>query len=632
MKKIQLIVLFLVFGVARAQNNPIHIIPQPVEIQTQTGTFILNKTTSLTYDKPEARSYAESLAKKLNRATGFAVTAKQGNPAASNSIVLTLNTSENPALGKEGYTLEVSPKNVKLSANQPAGLYYGVQTLLQLFPKEIESKSAAKVAWNVPAVKITDYPRFGWRGIMLDVSRNFFVKEDVKKYIDEISRLKYNVFHWHLTDDEGWRIEIKSLPKLTEVGAWRVPRTGHFGSRLPAPKPGEKATVGGFYTHEDIREIVKYAAERNVTIVPEVDVPGHSMAAIASYPELSTKKDPKTFVNPGISIADWYGNGTFKMNYENALNPSDEKVYEFLDKVFTEVAELFPGKYIHVGGDECYKGFWAADPGCQELMKKLGTRHVEDLQGYFMNRVEKILKAKGKKFLGWDEILEGGISPEATLMSWRGVKGGIEAAHMGHDVIMTPTTFAYIDYNQGENTVDPPIYANLRLSKSYSFDPVPEGVDPKKILGGQGNLWTEQIPTIRYAEYMTYPRGWALADVFWSPKESKNWDNFVKRVETHFERSDVKEVNYSKAMYDAIVKTSVNEGKLMLTLESEVNGLDIFYSTDDTMPDQFSTKFDKTVELPEGPITLRVVTYRAGKPIGHLITLKRAELERRAGR
>jgi hexosaminidase len=307
-------------------------------------------------------------------------------------------------------------------------------------------------------------------------------------------------------------------------------------------------------------------------------------------------------------------------------------VYEFLDKVFTEVADLFPGKYIHVGGDECYKGYWAADPGCQALMKKLGIRHVEDLQGYFMNRVEKILKSKGKKFLGWDEILEGGISPEATLMSWRGVKGGIEAAHMGHDVIMTPTTFAYIDYNQGENSVDPPIYAGLRLSKSYSFEPVPDGVDPKRILGGQGNLWTEQIPTLRYAEYMTYPRGWALADIFWSPKESKNWENFVKRVETHFERSDIKEVNYSKAMYDAIVKTSVSDGKLTLTLESEVPGLDIFYSIDDTMPDQFSTKFDKTVELPDGPITLRVVTYRAGKPIGHLITLKRAELERRAGR
>lgn len=632
MKKIQFLLLFMAFGFVQAQNNPIHIIPQPVEIKSLQGSFTLNKSTVVVYDKPEAASVAAGLAQKLSQATGFALSSKQGNAPASNAIILSLNPNADAQLGAEGYTIEVGPKTIRLAANQWGGLYYGLQTLLQLFPKEIESKKVAQASWTVPAVKITDYPRFGWRGIMLDVSRNFFSKEDVKKYIDEISRLKYNVFHWHLTDDEGWRIEIKSLPKLTEVGAWRVPRSGHFGSRVPAPKPGEKATVGGFYTQDDIREVVKYAAERNVQIVPEIDIPGHSMAAIAAYPELSTRKDPNTFVNPGLSIADWYGNGTFKMLYENALNPSDEKVYEFLDKVFTEVAALFPGKYIHVGGDECYKGFWAADEGCQALMKKLGTRHVEDLQGYFMNRVEKILTSKGKKFLGWDEILEGGISPSATLMSWRGTKGGIEAAHMGHDVVMTPTTFAYIDYNQGEATIDPPIYATLRLSKSYSFEPVPDGVDPKRILGGQANLWTEQIPTIRYAEYMTYPRAWALADVYWSPKSSKNWPEFVKRVETHFERSDVKEVNYSKAMYDAIVKTAIKDGKLSLTLEAEVPEVDIFYSIDDTMPDKFSTKFDKTVDLPDGPITLRVITYRAGQPIGHLITLKRADLERRASR
>jgi hexosaminidase len=292
---------------------------------------------------------------------------------------------------------------------------------------------------------------------------------------------------------------------------------------------------------------------------------------------------------------------------------------------------LFPNPYIHVGGDECYKGYWKEDAGCQALMKRLGIRHVEDLQGYFMNRVEGILKAKGKKLLGWDEILEGGISPEATVMSWRGVKGGIEAAQMGHDVVMTPTTFAYLDYTQGDPTVDPPIYAHLRCKKSYSFEPVPEGVDPKYILGGQGNLWTEQIPTLRYAEYMTWPRGWALSEVYWSPKEKKNWENFATRMEAHFERADVAGINYSRAVYDAIVKTSMKDGKLWLEMESEMPGLDIYYSIDETMPDDHSAKYSAPFELPEGPITLRVQTYRGDKPIGHLITLSRKQLEQRAG-
>lgn len=355
------------------------------------------------------------------------------------------------------------------------------------------------------------------------------------------------------------------------------------------------------------------------------------MAALAAYPELSCTKTPVT-VNPGTPFSEWYGNGTFKMKVENTLNPSDENVYVFLDKVFTEVAALFPNPYIHVGGDECYKGYWANDPGCQALMKQLNIRHVEDLQGYFMGRVEKILTAKGKKLLGWDEILEGGISPGATVMSWRGIKGGIEAAHAGHNVVMTPSTFAYLDYNQGDPTIDPPIYANLRTQKSYSFEPVPDGVDAKYILGGQGNLWTEQIPTLRYAEYMTYPRAWALSEVYWSPKEVKNWPNFVQRMESHFERADVAQVNYSRAIYDPIIRTTMKEGKLHLELVGEIPGLDMYYTIDDTMPDQFSTKYSQPVDLPDGPITLRVATYRAGKPIGHLITLKRDDLQKRVGR
>jgi hexosaminidase len=622
---LSLIVATFAFGFA--QKVTLNLIPQPVEMQLNKGVYTLTKSAKISYSKPEGREVAEMLVHKLNTSTGFSLKAVQGSKG---SVQLNLNATPDQKLGKEGYSLISTSKGVVVSANQLAGLFYGMQTLLQLLPKEIESKTVVNAKWTIPSVNITDYPRFAWRGLMFDVSRHFFTKEDVMKYIDEMARWKFNTFHWHLTDDEGWRIEIKSLPKLTEVGAWRVQRYGRFGDR-EFPKPGEQATEGGFYTQDDIREVIQYAKERNITIVPEIDVPGHSMAAIASYPELSCKKDTSTRVSPGCPFSEWYGNGTFKMKIENALNPSDENVYVFLDKVFTEVAALFPGQYIHVGGDECYKGYWVEDAGCQELMKKLGIRHVEDLQGYFMNRVEAILKAKGKKLIGWDEILDGGISPEATVMSWRGIKGGIEAAKMGHDVVMTPTTFAYLDYVQGERTIDPPIYASLRLQKSYSFEPVPDGVDAKYILGGQGNLWTEQVPTLRHAQYMTFPRAWALAEVYWSPKENKNWESFINRVENQFDRSDVAEIRYSKAIYDPNITTNLTKDQsLVVTMETEAPDLEIYYTIDDAMPDKYTSKYTQPFQIPKGPVTLRVVAYRDGKPVGHFITLKREELERRA--
>lgn len=626
MKKLLVLFLFLSVTAVYGQKNTISIIPQPVDVQQAAGSLKITGATTVTYDSPGALKVAEIFVQKIRPATGLALKTSQGK---TGIIQFNINKTPVQKLGKEGYTLAATTANIIISANEPAGLFYGMQTLLQLLPKEIESKSVVKASWMVPAVKITDYPRFGWRGLMLDVSRHFFSKEDVKSYIDQMSRFKMNTFHWHLTDDNGWRVEIKSLPKLTEVGAWRVPRGGHFGDR-EQQKPGEAATDGGFYTQDDIKEVVKYAQDRFITIVPEVDVPGHSMAAIASYPELSCTKNPDTKVNPGTNFAEWYSNGTYKMLVDNALNPSDEKVYEFLDKVFTELAALFPNQYIHVGGDECYKGYWSADDGCKALMAKLNTTNVEDLQGYFMNRVEKILNAKGKKLIGWDEILEGGISPGATVMSWRGIKGGSEAAKMGHDVVMTPNTYAYLDFQQGDPTIEPKMYAGLRLMKCYSFDPVPEGVDAKYILGGQGNLWTEQVPTIKHAEYMTWPRSWALAEDFWTPAEKKNWNNFVSRVEAQFDRNDIAGINYSRAIYDPIITTQKRDDKTTVTIESEVPGLDIYYTVDDAMPGIFSPKYSQPFTLPEGgPVTLRVIAYRNGKPVGHLITLEPEKLKKK---
>ena len=625
MKKLVFLLLFLSLATVYGQNPAIQLIPRPVEIQQSDGSFVLTRTSTIGFDSQQSRKIADMLSQKLNISTGFMIKTQQD---IAGSIQFNLNKVPVAQIGKEGYTLVSSPKGVVISANEPAGLFYGMETLLQLLPKEIESKSAVNIPWTIPSVKITDYPRFGWRGMMLDVSRNFFTKEEVKSYIDQIARFKFNTFHWHLTDDNGWRIEIKALPKLTEVGAWRVPRYGQFGERT-APKKGEAATAGGFYTQTDIKEIIQYAQDRYITIVPEVDVPGHSMSAIASYPDLCCTKNPDAKVNPGASDSEWHDDGTFKMFSDNSLNPSDEKVYEFLDKVFTEIAAMFPNPYIHVGGDECYKGFWTKDAGCQALMKKMNMTKPEELQAYFMKRVETILKSKGKKMIGWDEILEGGIAPEATVMSWRGIKGGIEAAKMGHDVVMTPTTYVYLDYEQGEETIEPPVYADLRLNKCYSFNPVPEGVDAKYILGGQGNLWTEQVVTLHHAEYMTWPRGWALAEDYWSPDASKNWGNFIQRVEKQFDRADVEGVNYSTAIYDAIINVTKSEGKITLNLDSEVPGLDIYYTIDGAMPNTYSLKYSKPVELPEGPVTVRVVTYRNGKQIGHLITLTPEQLKKR---
>ncbi len=619
-----LALLFLCFFSTQIKAQ--HIIPQPVEIQQlKSPAFRLTASTSIGGNTEEARTIAKVLANKISTATGYPFTIRQ-----SGNIQLNLTKTRNEKIGDEGYTIEVSSKTVVITANKAAGLFYGMQSFIQLLPKEIESKTVIKAQWSVPSVQVVDYPRFAWRGLMLDVSRHFFSKEDVKHYIGDMVRYKYNVFHWHLTDDEGWRIEIKSLPKLTQVGACRVQRYGKWGT-YEAPKDGEPATDCGFYTQDDIREIVAYATERHVTILPEIDVPGHSTAAIASYPELCCTKDSTIKVSPGHSFSEWYGNGQFKMLVDNALNPSDDKVYEFLDKVFTEVAALFPGQFIHTGGDECYHGYWEKDAGCQALMKKESLKNTHELQSYFVKRVEKIVKSKGKKLIGWDEILEGGLAPEASVMSWRGTEGGKEAAKQGHTVVMTPNDFTYIDLIQGDPLAEPDAtsYKSVRLKKTYSYEPA-EGIDTKFILGGEANLWSEKTPTLRHAQYLTYPRAWAMADILWSPQSVKNWDYFVKRMELQFERADLADINYARSVYDAIVQPSMKDNKLLVDMSTEINGLDIFYTIDETIPDKFSTKFTQPIDFPEGKsVTLKVVTYRNGKQVGKVIAFPREELKKR---
>jgi len=618
--------------VAFSQTNEagIAIIPEPVNIVKTTGVFILPKNITIEAgSQPELQQAILILKNRLSVSAGMNVSVSTSAPAAT--IRLVLNNTQNAEIGKEGYQLSVSPKQVIIKANQPAGLFYGIQTLVQLFPKEIESDSLAKnVQWQVPCVQITDYPRFGWRGLMFDVSRHFFTKEDVKKYIDDMVRYKFNLLHLHLTDDEGWRIEIKGLPKLTEVGAYNVKKVGYFGTFSP-PTPDEPRNYGGFYTQDDIKELVKYAKDRFVNILPEIDVPGHSLAAVVSYPELScTPGANKYQVRSGEEIMDWSHGAPPIALIDNTLCPANEKVYTFLDTVMTQVAKLFPFEYIHLGGDECPKNFWEKNDAIKALMQKEGLKNMEEVQSYFEKRLEKIVISKGKKFMGWDEILEGGLAPSAAVMSWRGMKGGTEAARMKHDVVMSPTTFAYIDYMQGDPAIEPRIYATLRLNKAYEFEPVPDGVDAKYIKGGQANLWTEQVYNMRHAEYMTYPRAFAIAESVWSPKQKKNWDNFSQKVEKHFERLDEAEIKYAPSVYDPIVDVSkTSKSQLKIELNTEIKGLDIYYTFDNSFPDRFYPKYTEALVPPKDAVALKIITYKGNKPVGRMMTLLIKDLQQR---
>ena len=617
-----------VFG--QEPQPPIALIPEPVSLKRTSGQFTLPRTFGIeAANNPELNYVSTHLKDRLARATGAAITVQ--NSSANAAIQLQLLPSPDNRIGKEGYQLTVTPQKISIRANNAAGLFYGVQTLLQLFPKEIESKTPVNnIAWVVPAVEITDYPRFGWRGLMFDVVRHFFTKEEVKQYIDNMVRYKYNILHLHLTDDEGWRIQIKSLPKLTEVGAWRPNKTGYFGTFSP-PAPNEPKDYGGFYTHEDIKELVQYAKERFVNIMPEIDVPGHSLAAIASYPELScTPGADKYRVRSGEKIMEWPPTGGFYALIDNTLCPANEKVYPFLDKIITEVAQLFPFEYIHMGGDEAPTNFWAKSPAIKALMQKEGLKNMHEVQGYFTRRVEKMVTAKGKKFIGWDEILEGGLPPSAGVMSWRGAKFGIQAAQKGHEVVMSPVTHAYIDYMQGDPIIEPRIYAHLRLSKSYEFDPLPEGVNASLIKGGQANLWTEQVYNMRHAEYMTWPRAFAIAESVWSPKEAKNWKTFFPKVEEHFKRFDVSQTKYARAVYDPSFTATRNpDSTLSIALATEVDDLDIYYTFDNSFPDHYYPKYKAPLVPPKDAVMLRVITYRGTQPVGRMITMPIEELMKR---
>jgi hexosaminidase len=631
MKKITAVLccyLLSLHAICQNTTSAIAIIPEPAQLVQNAGTFTFPNTITIQAPDLPALSVTNNfLQQRLSLATGYKVTlsSNESNP----TIKLVLDKTANQKIGSEGYQLNITTTNITIEANQPAGLFYGVQTLMQLLPKEIESNTVMpQVKWQAPCVSITDYPRFGWRGLMLDVSRHFFTKQEVKDFIDQMARYKFNLFHWHLTDDEGWRIEIKSLPKLTEIGAWNVKKVGYFGTFSMAT-PDEPRDYGGFYTQADIREVLEYAKQRFINILPEIDVPGHSLAAIAAYPDLSCSNGVDNHgVSSGEKIKDW---ATHKALVDDNLCPANENVYVFLDKVITELAQLFPFEYIHTGGDETFKTYWEKSDAVKALMKKEGLKNMEEVQSYFEKRIEKIVESKGKKMMGWDEILEGGIAESAAVMSWRGEKGGIEATKLKHDVVMSPAPFVYLDYMQGDVITEPRIYSSVRLNKAYQFDPVPAGADAKYIKGGQANIWTEQITNTRHLQYMVWPRAFAIAESVWSPKEKKSWTNFTPKVEQQFGRYDIREIKYSTAMYDPIFKAKNNKGQVQIELSTEIEGLDIYYSFDNSFPDNFYPKYTTTLVPPKDAVMLKVITYRGKKPVGRMIAMPLEEMQKRAG-
>lgn len=507
----------------KAYNQGINLIPTPVSLQQQEGKFALTSGTVFQASTPEAKTVAEFFANKLKKSTGFdlAVSESEGNIRLVIDPTLEMN--------EEGYKLEVTPAAIHITAKTAAGVFYGMQTVLQLLPAEIESPTVVNTDWTLPCVNIEDAPRFAYRGVHLDPCRHFMTVEETKRQIDVMAMLKMNRMHWHLTEDQGWRIEIKKYPKLTEVGATRV--------------DGERTTHSGFYTQEEIKDVVAYAAERFITIVPELETPGHELSAIAAYPHLScTGEEVTPRIVWGVE--------------ELVMCAGKEDMFEFLSDVVDEMVPLFPGTYFHIGGDESPKLHWSKCPKCQERIRKEGLRakdgHTaeERLQSYVIGRMEKMLAKHGKKIIGWDEILEGGLSPDATVMSWRGEEGGIASALQSHDVIMTPGgNGMYLDHYQGDSKIEPvTIGGYTPLEKTYSYNPVPDTLvtmgKAHHILGVQGNTWSEYMYTNAQREYMMYPRVIAVAEIGWTPLDKKDYKDFERRINNAYVRLDAHGVNY----------------------------------------------------------------------------------------
>ena len=568
MKKLIVIALLFSYLLASSQNT-LNLVPMPAEVKMGKGIFSINKNTLIVIEGKGQNKNTLVLNEYLKNTVGYKLQIAKKNTA-SNTIVLNTNRLDSKISGS--YILESNSKATTISGFDDAGISYGIQTLIQLLQTSNPLSNVKKFSLSIPQLSIIDYPRFQYRGMHLDVARHFYPISFIKKYIDYLAAYKFNTFHWHLTDDQGWRIEIKKYPKLTQVGGFR---NGTIIGRYPG-KDNDSLRYGGFYTQAQIKEIVQYAADKYITVIPEIEMPGHASAAIAAYPQLSCFPTEDTQVPKGSA---WSGITKGKQVqqtwgvFEDVFAPTDY-TFNFLQDVLDEVITLFPSKYIHIGGDECPKEAWKKSEVCQQLIKENNLKDEHGLQSYFINRIEKYLNTKGKNIIGWDEILEGGLAPNATVMSWRGEAGGIEAAKQGHKVIMTPGKPVYFDHSQSKNEDSVTIGGYNSIEDVYAYEPIPAALNSeqaKYVLGAQANIWTEYMKNERKVEYMLFPRIAALSEVLWSPKEKRNWNDFERRLPAIFENLEKQKINYSKAYYDlkaTVLPTKNNEG-LHWKLESK---------------------------------------------------------------
>jgi hexosaminidase len=604
MKTIQQIIFILIILLQTqslfSQTNNYNVIPEPLQLKPASGQFTFNQETRLFLDKNLNEETVQAffvLAEHLKTAGGIDL--KTTSTEKSNTIVCKLN-KQLPQ--KESYKLAVDKNKITIEAREPAGFFYASQTIRQLLPPEIESKNLqSNVKWTVSCCQIEDTPCYQYRGMHLDVCRNFAPKEEVMHYIDQLAFLKINTFHWHLTDDQGWRIEIKKYPRLTEIGGFRN-RTviGHYNDQ---PRRWDNTRKGGFYTQQDIREVIDYAQKRFINILPEIEMPGHAVAALTAYPQFSCSGGP--FEVEGL----W---GVF-----NDVYCTREETFDFLEDILDEVTGLFPYQYIHIGGDECPKLRWTRCHACQERMKAEGLKNEHELQSYFIKRIGRFLGTKGKRLIGWDEILEGGLASDATVMSWRGTEGGIAAARLGHDVIMTPSTALYLDYYQSQLPSEPlAIGGYVPLQTVYEYNPTPDELTPseaKHIWGVQANVWAEYLPDKNQREYMIFPRIAALAENAWLPQKKKNYADFKRRLPSLFQRYNIMGINYSKAFYDVTGNTNVRNGKLELTLQTVDPKIEIRYTTDNSNVNEQSPLYSSPIRLGQTPVTVNAIPIENGK-------------------
>lgn len=632
-KPIQHLILICLLALTGYANQiidktEVNIIPKPLEAEIRNGEFIINGSTKIVVCDADAETQkiASDFVAKINKAKHFnlkVIVEDNATTKLTNEIRFCLS-ADSEKYGKEGYSLDVSSDGIFIEAHKANGLFYAVQTIYQLLPYQIFSSDAiGSIELKIPNIFVFDKPRFGWRGNMLDPSRHFISTDYIKQNLDYLAGLKMNKFHWHLTDDQGWRIEIKSYPKLTDIGAWRVNRNDEPWGGRSEQQVDEVATYGGYYTQEQIVEIIEYAKDRYIEIIPEIDIPGHSRAAIAAYPQISCDEAHYTVATGGIME-------------ENTYCPGKEVTFEFTEKMLNEVMDLFPSKYMHIGGDECNKEKWK---GCEHCQKRIADNNLADeheLQSYFIKRVGKIINTKGKTMIGWDEILEGGLAPNATVMSWRGTKGGITAVKAGHDVVMSPNSYCYLDLRQGDADIEPDYgYGRLLLSTAYSYNPVPDELSTEEaihILGVQGNLWGESMQRPYDHNYMLFPRLFAIAEVGWTANEQKDYNDFIRRTEYAFNRLDAMKVNYAPSMYNITISHQGNvlSSDLHLSLSSDVENIDIYYTLDGSNPTNKSYLFTDAFPITVTS-TIKAQAFKNGEAVSR-ISIKTINLHKAAGK